>query len=138
MTICLTSIAAGCATDRELPDWTPVTTDIQATRPAPKCRWPDLPDPDPAGNFVITADDFRLIVACQASEQGNHAIADANADSVDALIATLDRLNDAGETYVTLARFRTDELEADRREARIQAWTAKALTAVVLIAVAVF
>jgi len=79
---------------------------------------------------------FGQQLQCQASEQGNHDIAAANAESVQALIDLVTTVDDIGRRQQDLAEFQLDELERDRRAAELESWTYKGLLAAVLIAVA--
>lgn len=133
------SLVAACQTNRHtLPDWQGVEPLAAAQAPIPLCTWPELTRESRAGAeyFVMDADGFGQQLQCQASEQGNYDVAAANAESVSALADLVDTLDDIGLRQQDLAEFQLDELERDRREARLESWTYKGLLAAVLIAVA--
>ena len=79
---------------------------------------------------------FGQQLVCQSSEQGNHDVAAANAESIEALLNELNTINKIGERQHDMAEFQLDELERDRRDAEVEGWAYKGLLAVVLIAVA--
>ena len=137
--ICCTNIIlSACQTPRTLPEWQGKEQPVKAEQPIPECDWPELVKEDrTAGEyFVMDAVGFGQQLVCQAAERGNHDIAAANAESIEALINQLNTVNEIGVRQHNMAEFQLDELERDRRDAEVEGWAYKGLLAAVLIAVA--
>ena len=73
---------------------------------------------------------------CQGSEQGNHKVAAANAESIEALLNKLNTINEIGTRQHDMAEFQINELDRDRRDAELEGWAYKGLLVAVLIVVA--
>lgn len=124
----------GCSSPRTLADWQGKQSSVEVVEAEPPCVWPDLERE--GDRFYMDADGFRQQKDCQAAEQGNHKIAGANAESVRELQSELNTVNEIGQRQRDMAEFQINELDRDRRDANLEAWTYKGVLALVLIAVA--
>lgn len=131
-------LLTGCLTTRELPDWQGQQITETAVRPSPACQWPDLVQVSVDGlpGAFLDSDALKELSVCRSTADSNHDIAAANAEAIDALIAAYNETQKQGDRYINLAEFQLNEIEADRRDANIEAWTYKGLLALVLIGVA--
>lgn len=79
---------------------------------------------------------FIQYLQCLEVSDATRVVAEKNAVSVEAMILAYEQSVKIGDLQQELAEFQLNELDADRREAKFEAWTMKGLLAVVLIAVA--
>jgi len=131
-------LLTGCQGTRTLPDWQGEKLEQTATDPFPACPWPDLVEIEVDGNdgaFLGKAELTSLAI-CREIADDNHDIAAANAELIRKLLTLHNKTQDQGQRYIDLAEFQLNELERDRREANLEAWTYKGLLALVLIGIA--
>ena len=121
--------------DYDLPALT--AADKTAARPG-ACVWPDFVTLEIGGVSYNALDRNNWIqyLGCVDVAETNAVIANANADAIEALADMYQGATDISERQQDYAQFTIDELESDRREAAVEAWTAKGILAAVLIAVA--
>jgi len=140
-TLFLTGILLiGCQSTRTLPDWQGEKLEQTTTDPLPACTWPDfveieVNDKVLDGGFLNKAG-LSSLAMCRKAAEKNHDIAAANSELVRKLIALHNKTQEQGQRYIDLAEFQLNELERDRREANLEAWTYKGLLALVLIGIA--
>jgi len=125
-------------TTRELPEWQGEQREEKGEQPHKPCAWPDIEPVTVSGvdGGFLNAEQLTQLKACRAIATATHKVAVANADSVDSLIGALNKTNEQGERQTRFAEFELNELERDRRDANLEAWTYKGVLALVLIAVA--
>jgi len=81
----------------------------------------------------LDAGAVKQLSICRSIADSNYDIAKANAEAVIALIIAYNAVQEQGRRYIDLAEFQLNEIEADRRDANIEAWTYKGLLSLVLI-----
>ena len=117
---------SACTTTRTLPEWEGQPIDVSATRPLPRCQWPDL---TPDGKVT----DLVALENCRDTAEGDRHIAQANAEAIEELVRLHNLTEDQARRYIELAEFQLTEMDQDRREAVIEVWIYKSLFALALV-----
>lgn len=131
-------LQTGCQSDLTLPEWHGKQVGVTSEQPHDKCDWPDITATNIDGTTggFLAKPQLEQLGACREIADKTYDVATANAAAVDALIGALNETNEIGERQTELAEFQLNELNRDRHEAEVEAWTYKGLLALVLIIVA--
>ena len=137
MTCSLLLSLSGCASQNpvDLPDWdlTPATVEIQQP-----LRLPEIPAPASAteDSVTFTKDQFAALVQYTIVAGGNQAIAQENADALEALSRSYNHLIEAGKLQMQFTQVRDEQLARERTAHQQDNWFYRGLIALGIIAVA--
>lgn len=140
---CLVSImligmtVSGCSSYAELIPFEQEPIDSRSVQPVEKCTWPEMSEGTINGEAVVymTESEFPKQVACQTTEQANHAIASDNAEAEDHAIAAFNALITKAEAHQQNAQNELERVDDERKRKTIEVFTYQGILALVLIAI---